>query len=137
MRESNFNSTSPGTRLSQAGSMATSLALASWKLWSTRTKSELVTLYVSQTGVRGYTVSRGNGIAGIADLDGGVTRAASTSLSRNEGHEHGDRGKSQQLLGEEHVSVVLTRVGGLCWNTAVVRQRQWPALIAEVRRRNE
>ena len=74
-------------------------------------KSELVTLYISQRGVRGYTVSRGKGIAGIADLDGGVTRAASTSLSRNEGEEHGDRGKSQQLLGEEHISVVLIKSG--------------------------
>ena len=110
MRESELNGTSPGTRLSQAGSMATLLALASWKLWSTRTSQNWL-LYISQTGVRGYTVSRGKGIAGIVDLDGGVTRAASTSLSRNEGEEHGDRGKSQQLLGEEHISVVLINSG--------------------------
>lgn len=83
--ELNLHCTSPGDKLSQAGSMAPVLTLANWKLWSTREPSEGVTLCVSQAGVRGYTVSRGKGIAGIADLDSAVARAACTSLSRNEG----------------------------------------------------
>jgi hypothetical protein len=62
-------------------------------------------------GVRGYAVSRREDIAGVAGLDGAVTRAADTSLSRGEGYERGERDERQQLLGKEHISVVLMRVG--------------------------
>ena len=105
MTELNLNSTSPGVRLSQF-SLMNGLALTSWKLWSTRELSEGVPLCVSRTDVRGYTLSLGNDIAGIAGLNDADTRAAISSLSRSEGQERGDRGKRQQLLGEEHVSVV-------------------------------
>ena len=95
MGELNLNSTSPVNKLLQAGLMTAELALASWKLWSTREPSEGITLCVSQAGVRGYTLSLGNATAGIARIDGAVTRAAIARLSRSEGQERGDRGKRQ------------------------------------------
>ena len=48
-------------------------------------------------------------IAGIPVSGAAVTQAI--SLSRGEGYERREHGERQQLLGEEHISVVL-RVGG-------------------------
>jgi hypothetical protein len=104
-------------------------------------KSESVPLHALQTAVRGYIGSGRKGIAGIADLDGAVTRAASTSLSRNEGQDRGDRGKSRQLLGEEHISAVSITVGIVLeyyGRGGGGRGSDLRALIvAEVRRRND
>ena len=93
--------------------MAFWLALASWKLvvHEGLVRRDRSPRFPQRTGgVRGYVVSRREDIAGVVGLDGAVTRAADTSLGRGEGYDCRDHGKRQQLLGEEHISVLM-RVG--------------------------
>jgi len=94
--------------------MAFLLALASWKLVVHEglvRRDHSLRFRKWTGGVRGYTVSRRENIAGVVGFDGAVTRAADTSLSKGDGYERREHGERQQLLGEEHISVVLMRVG--------------------------